>query len=47
MKKSLVIYVDVDETFVRKYRAKRIAMPNTIKHIQELKKQGIAVRCLQ
>ncbi|PUB79806.1 MAG: hypothetical protein DBO99_03080 [gamma proteobacterium symbiont of Ctena orbiculata] len=45
MNKPLIIYVDVDETFVRNYGVKRIAMPNVIKHIQELKNQGAIIYC--
>ena len=41
----VVIYVDVDDTFVRTYGAKRIPMPSVIRHIRDLFKQGAALYC--
>jgi predicted HAD superfamily phosphohydrolase YqeG len=45
MNKPFYIYVDVDETFVRSYGTKRIAMPHIIEHIKELHKQGATMYC--
>ena len=45
MKKPLYIYIDVDETFVRNYVAKRIAIPSVIKHIKKLKGDGATLYC--
>ena len=45
MSKSLVIFVDVDETFVRNYGTKRIPMPNVISHIRELAENGAEMYC--
>lgn len=41
----LVIYVDVDDTFVRSYGTKRIPIPAVIEHIHELKQQGAHLYC--
>jgi len=41
----LVIYVDVDDTFVRSYGTKRIPIPAVIRHIRELHRQGTALYC--
>lgn len=41
----LVIYVDVDDTFVRSYGTKRIPIPAVIEHIRELKQQGAYLYC--
>lgn len=45
MNKPFYVYVDVDETFVRSYGAKRIPMPPVIAHIEELKEQGAIMYC--
>lgn len=45
MTKPFYVYVDVDETFVRNYGAKRIPMPPVINHIRELKEQGATMYC--
>jgi predicted HAD superfamily phosphohydrolase YqeG len=45
MNKPFYIYVDVDETFVRSYGTKRIAMPHIIEHIKELHNQGATMYC--
>lgn len=42
---ALVIYVDVDDTFVRTYGTKRIPIPATISHIRQLKEQGAELYC--
>ena len=34
-----IIYIDVDDTFVRSIGTKRIPMPNVLRHIRELKEQ--------
>lgn len=39
------MHVDIDETFVRNYGAKRIPMPNVIAHVRELKSQGALSYC--
>ena len=41
----LVIYVDVDDTFVRSYGTKRIAIPAAIERIRQLKEQGAQLYC--
>ena len=41
----LVIYVDVDDTFVRSYGSKRIPIPAVIQHIRDLKRQGAHLYC--
>ena len=41
----LVIYVDVDDTFVRSYGTKRIPMPTVIGHIRTLHEQGAELYC--
>lgn len=43
--RPIVVYVDVDETFVRNYGKKRIPMPAVINHVKELKKQGAILYC--
>jgi len=40
-----IIYIDVDDTFVRSIGAKRIPMPNVLRHIRELKEQGATLYC--
>jgi hypothetical protein len=45
MSKPFYVYVDVDETFVRNYGAKRISIPPVIAHIKELKTQGAVMYC--
>lgn len=42
---ALVIYVDVDDTFVRSYGTKRIPVPAVIRHIRDLHQQGAALGC--
>lgn len=42
---KLVIYVDVDDTFVRSYGTKRIPMPAVIRHIRTLFAQGADLYC--
>ena len=41
----MVIYVDVDDTFVRSYGTKRIPMPAVIKTIRQIFEQGAALYC--
>lgn len=43
--KIVYVYVDVDETFVRNYGAKRIPMPPVIEHIHALKAEGALMYC--
>ena len=45
MKKPLCVYIDVDETFVRNYGAKRVPMPPVIEHIKQLHQQGALMYC--
>ncbi len=45
MSRPLYIYVDVDETLVRNYGAKRIPMPSVIKHVKNLHEQGAVLYC--
>ena len=40
-----VIYVDLDDTFVRSYGAKRLPMPTVIRHIRGLHTQGDTLYC--
>jgi len=40
-----IIYIDVDDTFVRSIGTKRIPMPNVLRHIRELKAQGALLYC--
>lgn len=42
---ALVIYVDVDDTFVRSYGTKRIPIPVVIGYIRDLYRQGAALYC--
>ena len=41
----LVIYVDVDETLIRNYGTKRIAMPAVIRHVRQLFEAGAHLYC--
>jgi len=43
--KSITIFVDVDDTFVRSYGTKRIPITATIEHLKALKKQGAQLYC--
>lgn len=43
--KSLNIFVDVDDTFVRSYGTKRIPIIATINHLKYLKKEGAVLYC--
>lgn len=45
MTQKTVIYVDVDETFVRGVGTKRIPMTSVIRHIRGLKEQGVVLYC--
>ena len=45
MSRPLYIYVDVDETLVRNYGAKRIPIPAVIKHVEVLHSQGAILYC--
>ena len=42
---AVVIYVDVDDTFVRSYGTKRMPMPAAIRHIEDLHHQGATLYC--
>ena len=41
----MVIYVDVDDTFVRTYGTKRIPIPAIIGHVRALHEQGNTLYC--
>ena len=41
----MVVYVDVDDTFVRSYGTKRIPMPAVISTIRQLHTQGETLYC--
>ena len=41
----IIIYVDVDDTFVRTYGTKRIPMPATIAYIRRIKEEGGELYC--
>lgn len=43
--KSLIVYVDVDDTLVRSSGGKRIPIPATIRQIRSLKEQGAELYC--
>ena len=45
MNRPTYIFVDVDETFVRNYGAKRIPIPSVIEHIKQLKLEGAVMYC--
>jgi len=45
MTKSLCVYVDVDDTFVRSHGNKRIPVPSVIEHIKALKEEGAVMYC--
>jgi len=40
-----IIYVDVDDTFVRSYGTKRIPVPSVIKQIRDLWNDGAELYC--
>ena len=42
---ALVVFVDVDETFIRNYGNTRIPIPAVIAHVRQLHKQGAALYC--
>lgn len=41
----LIVYVDVDDTFVRSIGAKRIPIPKVIEHVKELRQSGALLYC--
>lgn len=45
MRNQLVVFVDVDDTFVRTYGNKRIPIPAMIDHIKKLKSEGAILYC--
>jgi hypothetical protein len=40
MNASLIVYVDIDDTLVRSVGAKRIPMPEVVRHVRELARDG-------
>lgn len=42
---TLVVYVDVDDTFVRSVGTKRIPIPRVIDHVRKLKASGAVLYC--
>jgi len=45
MSKTYSIYIDVDETFLRNYGSKQIAIPHMIEHIKTLYQEGARLYC--
>lgn len=45
MNRPLIIFVDVDDTFVRSFGSKRIPITATIDRIKELHKEGAILYC--
>lgn len=43
--RSLVVYVDVDDTFVRSVGSKRIPITRVIEHVRQLKASGAVLFC--
>jgi hypothetical protein len=41
--KTLIAYVDVDDTLVRSFGSKRIPMTEMVKHVRELHRDGIVL----
>ncbi|MFS8071615.1 MAG: hypothetical protein ACMG6S_35040 [Byssovorax sp.] len=42
---QLVAYVDVDDTLVRSFGAKRIPMSAVVEHVRQLHEQGVTLYC--
>jgi hypothetical protein len=42
---NLIVYVDVDDTFVRSVGHKRIPIKNTLDHVRALKNAGATLYC--
>jgi hypothetical protein len=42
---SLVVYVDVDDTLVRSFGAKRIPITLVVEHVRELHRHGATLYC--
>ncbi|MEZ4320783.1 MAG: DUF705 domain-containing protein [Myxococcota bacterium] len=45
MSRPLVVYVDVDDTLIRSFGSKRIAMSHTIERVQMLHAEGVELYC--
>ncbi|MGY2893080.1 hypothetical protein [Deinococcus sp. UYEF24] len=45
LKPALVVFVDVDETFVRNYGTARIPIPVVLRHVRSLFEQGADLYC--
>lgn len=43
--RPLIVFVDVDETFVRSFGSKRIPIVNVLRHIRMLSSQGAVLYC--
>jgi phosphoglycolate phosphatase-like HAD superfamily hydrolase len=41
--RSLVVYVDVDDTLVRSFGSKRIPMTQMVQHVRDLSRSGVAL----
>jgi hypothetical protein len=41
--KTLIAYVDVDDTLVRSFGSKRIPMTEMVKHVRELHRDGVVL----
>lgn len=40
-----VVYVDIDDTLIRSFGSKRVAMPHTIERVLELHAAGVELYC--
>lgn len=45
MKRPVVIYVDVDDTLVRSFGSKRVAMDRMVEHVEALHQDGAQLYC--
>src|SRR3954470_13787537 len=41
--RGLVAYVDIDDTLVRSFGSKRIPMTEMVRHVRELRRDGVAL----
>jgi hypothetical protein len=41
--RTLIAYVDIDDTLVRSYGSKRIPMTEMVSHVRDLKREGVAL----
>jgi phosphoglycolate phosphatase-like HAD superfamily hydrolase len=45
MADPIFVYVDVDDTLVRKVRGKEVAIPAVVRHIKRLHREGAVLHC--